>query len=123
MPATPSRIGFIQTEFRRVVSSTMLVKALHGNLARASDDPVETFFSDEDDAQAIADERQALLSPERRRLRMQVADIADVLALDYIGKVPVATMVDRNRSIDGPALVSEITLDFARQGAVVTLWG
>lgn len=123
MPATPSRIGFIQTEYRRVVSSTMLVKALHGNLARASDDPVETFFDDEDDAQAVADARQTLLSPDRRRLRMQVADLTDVLALDYIGAVPVATMVDRNRSIDGPALVSEITLDFARQGAVVTLWG
>lgn len=123
MPATPARIGFIQSEFRRVVATTGSANTRHGNLARESDDPVETYFDNIADAQVVANERQALLSPERRRFRAVVAGLDEVVALDYIGAVPIASYVDTERNFNGKALVSEIILDFDKQQAAVMLWG
>lgn len=123
MPATPARIGFVQQEFRRAVAETPDVKTRYGSLARESEDPVETFFDSELDAQAVADERQALLSPERRRFRADLTGAAEVLDLDYSQAVPVARYVDAERDCDRPVLVSEIVIDLGKQSASLTLWG
>lgn len=123
MPATPARIGFVQEEFRRVVSTTAQAKTRHGNLARESADPIETWFDNVADAQTVADERQALLSVERARYSVTIAGLDDVLALDLTGPVPIATLVDSELSINGKTLISEVTLDFQNQGAVLTVWG
>lgn len=123
MPATPSRIGFVQSEFRRVIATTTSATTRHGALARESEDPIETFFDSETDAQAVASERQAMLSPDRRRFRVNLATIEEAAALTYVGAVPNARYVDDERQADRKVIVCDITLDFDKQQAVLSLWG
>lgn len=123
MPASPARIGFIQSEFRRAVATTPDAAVRFGNLARESDDPIETWFDDVEDAQAVAEERQALLSAERRRFRCVTVGVNEVMALTYIGSLPVAQFVDRERGFDGKAVVSEIVIDMEKGQAALSVWG
>lgn len=123
MAASPARIGFIQQQFRHAVAESPLTKERHGSLARESDDPVETFFDSEADAQIVADARQALLSVERRRFRLTATDLSEVLDLEYALAVPRAQYVDAERDADRPVLLSEIVFDFSRQSATLTIWG
>ncbi len=123
MTATAARIGFVQNEFRRVVASNATVIARYGNIARTSDDPIPTFFDDEDDAQIVADERQALLGGDRRRFRIRAVGVDEFAAISYADSIPVATYVDAARSADMPALISDFTIDYARQTVTATVWG
>jgi hypothetical protein len=123
MVATAVRIGFIREEFRRAVSESAEPFSRYGALARESEDPVETFFDSEADAQVMADERQDLLSRERRRFSVTVTDIAEVLKLDYTGTIPVARYVDAERDADLTVLISDITVDFGKNSATLTIWG
>lgn len=123
MPATPARIGFIQKEFRRVTSTTSAAKTRFGSLARESEDPIETFFDNETDAQVIADARQSLLSAERRRFRLNVTGLTEIMALSYVGAVPVGLYVDSERAANMPVLLSTITLNLGKEEANLTVWG
>lgn len=125
MSATPARIGFVLLAYRRAIAITQPVKDRYGALARQTDDPVPTFFDNVADAQTMANQRQALLSSDRRRFRVTVNSITEPLALDYLTAMPVAALTDTQRGISTarPMLVSEITFDFGRQSAAMTLWG
>lgn len=124
MTATAARIGFIQNQFRRVISEDAEVRVRHGDLARESEDPVETFFDDPAHAQIMADERQALLSSERRRFQVSVNGLSEALAIDYLaGTIPLATFIDTERAADMTAMLAEITLDFAGQAAEFVIGG
>lgn len=124
MPATPSRIGFITQEFRRVTSETASAQTRHGGLARKSEDPIETFFDNVADAQMIADARQALLSPERRRFSPKVTGLDEAIAINYLsGTIPVAHYIDAERAVDRNMIVTAITLDFSKQQAELPVWG
>lgn len=123
MPATPSRIGFVQSEFRRATSVTSSVQTRYGSLARSSDDPVVTFFDNVADAQVVADARQALMSAERRRFKVGVSSVEEAFALSYVGAVPTGRYVDSERNANLPVLVSEITIDLSRLNAAFTVWG
>lgn len=123
MPATVARIGFIQNEFRKVISSSATADTRYGALARQSDDPIETFFDSTTDAQAIADERKTLMSAERRLFQVTVNDAAPVLALSYIGAVPLGRYRDTERVADRAVLVGDLTVDLARNTANLTVWG
>lgn len=123
MPATPARIGFIQEPFRRVVAETAAIKTRFGDLARESEDPVETFFDNEADAQVIATARQSLLGTERRRFQVRTKGIEDVLALNFGGDVPIAHYVDTERGVDRNMLLSEVVMDLGRGTATLTVWG
>lgn len=123
MPATPARIGFIQSEFRRVVSTTLAAKTRHGNLARESDDPIETFFDNVADAQVMANARQALLSPERQRFMLTVNSAEEIQDLGYIGAIPVGRFVDSDRAVNKPVILSDFTIDYNRGAAAVRVWG
>lgn len=123
MPATPARIGFVQSEFRRATSTTASVQTRYGSLARQTEDPVVTFFDNVADAQVVADARQALMSAERRRFRVSVSSVEEAFALSYIGAVPKGRYVDTERNANLPVLVSEISIDLARLNAAFTVWG
>lgn len=124
MPASPTRIGFITQEFRRATSETPSAQTRHGTLARESEDPVETFFDNVADAQLIADARQALFSPERRRFSPRVTGINEAISIDYLsGTIPVAHYIDAERAVDRNMILTEITLDFSKQQAELPVWG
>lgn len=123
MAATSLRIGFIMTPFRRAISETPSVKARYGDDARKSDDPIESYFDRVEDAQVIADERQALLSVERRRFRVTAKAVDEIAAIDLTAGVPVARFIDRQSDADRNVLVSEIVIDLAKQSTTTTLWG
>jgi len=123
MPATASRIGFVLQPFRRAVSEDTAVKALYGNLARQSDDPIETFFDDPDDAQVMADARQALLGAHRRRFRLVARDVDELLEISLAPAVPVARLVDSEKEVNRTVLLCDLTIDLGRDTASMTLWG
>lgn len=124
MVATPARIGFVMEEWRRATATTQLAKDRYGDLARESDDPVETFFDNVADAQVVADERQALLSQERRRFQVTTTrSLEDLLALSMEGQVPVVRYIDPDRNVNRKFLLTEISYDFAKDQATMTIWG
>lgn len=123
MPATPARIGFVQQEFRRAISTTSSVQTKYGSLARQSDDPIETFFDNVSDAQTVANARQSLMSGDRRRFNVQVTGLSEVLALAYTSAAPLARYVDPERQCDFSAVVCDIRINFGRQSAAMTVWG
>lgn len=123
MAATSLRIGFIMTGFRRAISESATAKDRYGDDARQSDDPIESYFDNVEDAQAIADERQALLSVERRRFKVTAKAAEEIAEIDLTAGIPVARFVDRECAADRKVLVSEIIIDLAKQSTVTTLWG
>lgn len=123
MTATAARIGFITQEWRKAISTTSSVATRYGALARETDDPIETFFDSVTDAQAVANARQTLLSAERRRFRVDLTEVEDIMALTYSSAVPLVTYVDTERGANMTAIVSEIVIDFDRQSAELTVWG
>lgn len=123
MPATPSRIGFITHEFRMAVATDTSVKTRHGNQARATEDPMPTYFDDTSDASVVAGARQDLLGTERRRFRPTVVGAADALALDFTGSIPVVHYTDAERGADLSMIVAEITIDLGRNVSTLMLWG
>lgn len=123
MPATVARIGFISEEFRRVKAETSAIKTRYGDLARESEDPVETWFDSEADAQVIATARQTLLGTERRRFQMKVQGLDEVLSLALGGDVPLAHYVDTDRAVGKNMLLSEIVVDLGRGSATLAVWG
>jgi hypothetical protein len=123
MTATPTRIGFVIEPYRRAVSETPAAAARHGNLARETADPLETYFATLADAQTRADERQDILSPDRRRFSVPVADVEAVLDLLDGEKVLTARYVDTERRIDQPMIITEIVVDTEAQSALIKVWG
>jgi len=124
MPATTARATFIRSEFRRVIANTPEMQTRYGNLARITDDPLETFFDSAADAQLVAYARQSLLGAERRRFKPVVNDITDALALTFSGVAPLATYVDAERSVaSGRMIISDMVIDLERESATFTLWG
>lgn len=123
MPATPSRIGFIQQEFRRVIAETAAVRTNYGSLARESEDPVPTALDNVADAQTIANERQSLLGVERRRFTLGLNSVNEVLGLSYVGLIPLGRYIDTERGFDKPVIVSEIAVDLGTGSAEATVWG
>lgn len=127
MPATPERIGFITQPYRKTPTAVdATVEAAYGDLARETDidDPIETFFDSTDDAQAMADERLALLKEERARYQVALPNALSFgLALDYSQQTPTGTVIDTERDTNRPALVTDIGFDFRRGGVTMGLWG
>ena len=123
MPATPTRYGFIKQQFRHVVAQTPETKQRHGNLARESEVPIETFFDNVADAQVVADRRQALLSAERRRFRCATVGLDEVIGLQVGANMPVCRYVDADRQFNAKAVVCEVYIDLDQQQAALAVWG
>jgi hypothetical protein len=124
MVATPTRIGFVMEEWRRATATTPAVKERHGELARETEDPIEAYFDNVADAQAIADARQALLSPERRRFNVATVGLEHGLALNYLdGVIPNGHYVDTAKAADMDVLVAEVGFDFEKQRTSLRVWG
>jgi hypothetical protein len=124
MPATPARIGFVLEQWRPGVAETQSVRDLFGDLARESDDPIEAFFDDTDDAETMAEARQDLLSPMRRRFQATAKGLDEALALDFLsGTIPNARYIDEERTCDRRVLVCQAGFDFDRQHATFMVWG
>lgn len=127
MPATAARIGFITKEYRLVTAGPDAgVESAFGTLARKTiaDEPVESFFLDNDDTQAMADERLALLSKNMRRFPTTLSGAADfAFGLDYSQTIPVANVIDPRTSIDVLAAIVSIRVDLAKGAVQMTAWG
>ncbi|MFC4255362.1 hypothetical protein GRI97_07990 [Altererythrobacter xixiisoli] len=124
MPASPARIGFVLSEYRRATVESPPVSARYGNLARSDENPVESFFVNVADAQIMARQRHDLLSADRRRFGVTVTGLDEVLALPLSGPVvPSAHYEDRQRGTSQPSLVADVSMDFATQTAKMVVWG
>ncbi|HUD28943.1 MAG TPA: hypothetical protein VMQ93_08740 [Novosphingobium sp.] len=129
MTATPTRIGFVIEPYRRAVSQTPAVATRHGNLARESADPIDSYFASVAVAQVRADERQALLSPDRRLFSAITPDVEAMLPLldvddeENDGALPTVRYIDTERGIDMSAIVAEVVIDTEAHAATIKFWG
>lgn len=123
MAATPARIGFILQQFRRETVEDASNKAFYGTMARKSDDPVETFFSNTADAALAADARMDIVGRKARRFALDVKDPSELLELEYTGTLPVIDYVDDERSCRRTMIVTDITVDLAKNSATLGIWG
>lgn len=124
MPATPSRIGFITQEFRVATAGPdTTVAALYGNAARDTTEPLESFFDDVADAQAMADERLALLSAKRSLVTVQLDTIDQVAALDRQTALPTVRIIDDEQNRNSPALIVGFAIDMNNRRATLETWG
>lgn len=124
MPATPSRVAFIKSEYRTVKNGPIAaVVAKYGDSARRTKETIPTYFEAEADAQAMCNERATLLSGDRRRFVQEVAGEATGLGISYTTGAPTVTVIDDDRAANHNALVSEITIDFAKETTKIESWG
>lgn len=123
MVATPARIGFVLEEYRRVIAQDGVMKERYRDLARESEDPIETFFENTADAQKVADARQALLGKERRRFSVQVTGVKDVLELSESRTIHLVRYTDEQRGVNRSMLICDFAIDLAAGKADITLWG
>ena len=127
MPATNARIAFITQPYRLALTAIdATVEGAYGDLARETlvGEPIETFFDSEDDAQALAVVRLGLVNEERARFQVALPDALSFgVSLDYSQATPTATVIDPDRNVNRPALVTDINFDFRRGGVSLGLWG
>lgn len=125
MPATPERIGLVTNEFRVVTARSQQVADRYGSDAREEgvDDPVETFFESEADAQAMANARLALVGRERRRFRATTTDPLAPFNIPLAPVTPAAQVIDAERLANLSCGIAEIGVDFRRDLSVFTVWG
>lgn len=124
MPALPERITFIQNEYRRAIVDDSAVRLRHGERARESDDPIPTFFDNVADAQIMANRRQTLLSPERRRFRVRVVGLEEAQAIEYTGGlIPTAHYRDIDRNCERTCIIASIVINLEQQQAEIGVWG
>ena len=124
MPATPARIAFITQEFRLATAGPdSSVVSRHGTAARDTPEPVESFFVNVADAETMAIERLALLSPDRRRTTLGIAGIRALPSQLAAAPAPTVRVIDTERDLDRNSLVVELGLDFERDRTTVGAWG
>ncbi len=124
MPATPSRIGFITSEFRIVTAGpNASVQALYGDTARDTVEPLESFFDDPADAQIMADERLALLEVKRSLVPVAIDGTDLAAALDRSASLPTVRVIDDEQGRNSVALIVGITIDYNTGRSTLETWG
>jgi hypothetical protein len=129
MPATPARIArIIQPYTKAIAGPDAAIAAAFGELARETpaDEPVETFFSNVNDAQALADERLALMKANRSRFDAELGGeegLAFARTLVYSQTTPCATVIDAERDTNRTAAVAQIRINLNSGSAGLLLWG
>lgn len=124
MPAAPSRIGFITSAFRSVIAGpNTAIETLYGDAARDNQEPVETFFDDVADAQAMANERLALLGVKRSLVPGVIDGTELAAALDRTSALPTAQVIDDEQSRNSPGLIVGITIDYNTERSTLDTWG
>lgn len=124
MPATPSRIGFVTQEFRiATIGPDSAVEALYGNAARDTPQPLETFFDETADAEAMAQERMNLLSP-TRTLVTALIDRASVGAgINVSTGLTTVRVIDDEQNRNSLALVVAVGIDMNTERTTIEAWG
>ena len=124
MPAAPSRIGFITQPFRVVTAGpNASVSTLYGNAARDTTEPLETFFDDIADAQAIVNERLALLEVQRSLVTVAIDRVDTAADLDPSLVLPTVRVIDDEQDRNSAALVVGIAIDMSAGRSAIQAWG
>lgn len=124
MPATAERAAFAKEEFRSAVWKNDNVRNLYGKVARdTKDQPVVSFFDDKDDAQALIEERGALLGVHARRFRPVIDDVITDADLGMALAVPAATLIDDDLVADMDVAIVGIEVDFDAERSTIQVWG
>lgn len=124
MPATASRIGFITQDVRNAIAGPdASVASKYGDLARDTKEPLECFFDSVADATTMAQERLALLSPDRRRFLTEISGAETGQGLNFNIKTPTSRVIDLEKAADLATAVVEIGIDHETGKTVLTNWG
>jgi hypothetical protein len=120
MPAIDADIGAAS---RDVVTATWSDPAIAARHPSARDGTVEAapgYFDSLADAQAVANQRGALIGAERRRFAV-VADA--VLAFNPALGLPQARVIDAEQSLDATLLAARIEVDFEQERTSLEVFG
>lgn len=126
MPATPTRAAFVNEQWRSVVRQNDTVRAIYGKSARDTrDEPIETYFDNIADVQAIASQRGALLEGHARAFRVQIGGLVDLNeAFAMTQALPGVQVVSSELGVSmAAAVVSIDAYDTANDRTTITVWG
>ena len=124
MPASPARIGFITNPVRQATAGPdAAVEAKYGKSARETDEPVDSNLETLADAQALADERLALLGADRRLVQVVIGSIDEVIQMPLYPHLPRIHMVDEELDLDRNMWIISIYPDFEKNECMLELWG
>lgn len=103
------------------VQANGAVQAAHPNARDGLDQPIRAFWDSPADAAVMCAERLALLEITRRRFRVEVDGVHDIM----IGgaTTPAVTLVDSVLATSGPFLVTKPAFDFMAERTIVEVWG
>lgn len=127
MPATPTRIAFVKEEYRSLTIADTDIRDRYGKVARDTGDaPVETFFESMSDVNEKLGERHDLLSADRRRFDVRVAEILDFGgALAFNVATPTVLVTDDEKGVSArPCIMTQIeAIDYETQTTRLGIWG
>jgi len=126
MPATPTRIAFVEQQFRSLAWTNPAVTTAYGKVARdTKDQPVATFFSNMTDVHAVLSERAALLGCHARAFHIRTGQLLDLQAdLDMRQGLPGGHVISDELVVDmDGAIVSIDPYDTDAQQLTVAVWG
>ncbi len=124
MPATAARASFIKSEFRIVKNGpNATVVAKYGDSARRTKETIPTFFEVEADAQAMCDERAALLSGDRRRFDQSISGEQTGMGINYVSGSPTVNVIDDDRLANHNAVISDLKINFTKETTQIESWG
>lgn len=127
MPATPTRIAFVKEQFRSLTIANTGIRDRYGKVARdTAESPVPTFFESMADVNELLGERHALLSADRRRFEVRVAEILDFGgALAFNITTPTVTLIDDEKGVSGRScIMTQVeAIDYETQTTRLGLWG
>lgn len=124
MTITSARRAFIKSQYRTVKNGpNATVEAKYGSSARRTKELIPTFFEIAADAQAMCDERMALLSGDRRRFEQVVSGEQIGMGMTYTSGAPTVNVIDDDGQANHNAVASEILIDFSKQTTKIESWG
>jgi len=120
MPALPEDIAAGMRAANVVAWADAAIKARYAGARDGQTAAAEGFFDSDDDAQAAADARGALLGTERRRFTVPVADL---LWFDPSEGIPTLYLVDATQAAELSVMATRIEVDLEADATSLEVFG
>jgi hypothetical protein len=120
MPATSADIGAATRDALIVTWSSPAMAARYASARDGSVEPTVGYFDTAADAQAVNDQRGALIGTERRRFAVKTAGLVWPIVS---AAIPQARVIDAEQALDATHLVARIEVDLEAETTTLETFG